>query len=153
MDSITLGRQPSTRWYCSAISCYIWDTRKHSNPERWVLSHSGPIESKGSMGTQASMTFNEVQWPSRRSKRLKGFKGFNGSKTFKGWRGFLAPWESWGPEGCCKITTSQERSSVKVLHKCNTIGMALQCVAQRHSKTQHLVRKKTNNFNDLTAVI
>ena len=28
--------------------------------------------------------------------------------------------------------------------------MALQCVSLRHSKTQHLVRKKTNNFNDLT---
>ena len=30
--------------------------------------------------------------------------------------------------------------------------VAQQCVAQRHSKTQHLVAKKTNNFNDLTAV-
>lgn len=29
--------------------------------------------------------------------------------------------------------------------------MAQQCVVQWHSKTQHLVGKKTNNFNDLTA--
>jgi len=31
--------------------------------------------------------------------------------------------------------------------------MAQQCVDQWHSKTQYLVWKKTNNFNDLTAVI
>ena len=30
--------------------------------------------------------------------------------------------------------------------------VAQQCVAQRCRKTQHLASKKTNNFNDLTAV-
>ena len=31
--------------------------------------------------------------------------------------------------------------------------MAQQCVVQRHSMTQYLVGKKTNNFNDLTVKI
>jgi hypothetical protein len=36
--------------------------------------------------------------------------------------------------------------------RCATVWMhvVLQHVAQRHSVTQHLVGKKTNNFNDLT---
>lgn len=76
VDSITLVRLPSTQWYCSAISGIF------GKPENTVTLR-GEFEKqlradrvKGFNGTQASMTFNEVQWPSRRSKRLKGFKAF-----------------------------------------------------------------------------
>ena len=76
VDSITLVRLPSTQWYCSAISGIF------GRPENTVTLR-GEFEKqlradrvKGFNGTQASMTFNEVQWPSRRSKRLKGFKAF-----------------------------------------------------------------------------
>ena len=43
-----------------------------------------------------------------------------------------------------------ERSIRGVAEMQHPFCVALQCVAQRHSKTQHLVVKKTNNFNDLT---
>ena len=44
-----------------------------------------------------------------------------------------------------------EKIGIGVLQRCNILFfVALQCVSLRHSKTQHLVRKKTNNFNDLT---
>ena len=44
-----------------------------------------------------------------------------------------------------------EKIGIGVLQECNILFfVALQCVSLRHSKTQHLVRKKTNNFNDLT---
>ena len=61
VDSITLVRLPSTQWYCSAISGIF------GRPENTVTLR-GEFEKqlradrvKGFNGTQASMTFNEVQ--------------------------------------------------------------------------------------------
>ena len=113
MDSITLGRQPSTRWYRSAISCYIWDTRKHSNPERWVLSHSGPIESKGSMANTG------LQWGSMASMRLKGVQ--RGSKASRGSKRFKDPGgagEIWCEES--RVEAWRISESSMVLQKCHT---------------------------------
>ncbi len=57
---------------------------------------------------------------------------------------------------CCKITTNDENMQGEidwgVAEMQHPFFVAQHCVAQRHSKTQHLVAKKTNNFNDLTAV-
>ena len=76
VDSITLVRLPSTQWYCSAISGIFGRPENtvtlRGESEKWLRAD----RVKGFNGTQASMTFNEVQWPSRRSKRLKGFKAF-----------------------------------------------------------------------------
>ena len=64
-----------------------------------------------------------------------------------------APGQAW----CCKnatpnqkITTNGEDRNWGVAEMQHPFFVALQCVSLRHSKTQHLVRKKTNNFNDLT---
>ena len=50
-----------------------------------------------------------------------------------------------------KKNTQMEMIEIGVLQRCNTLFfVAQQCVSGRHSKTQHLAWKKTNNFNDLT---
>ena len=57
---------------------------------------------------------------------------------------------------CCKITTNDNNMQGEidwgVAEMQHPFFVAQHCVAQRHSKTQYLVAKKTNNFNDLTAV-
>ena len=113
----------------------------------------------------------ELQWASMASMGLKGFKAFKGFKGlqrsarhFERSRGELE--SSDFTDGvaemqrlvrkCCKITTNDENMQGEidwgVAEMQHPFFVAQHCVAQRHSKTQHLVAKKTNNFNDLTAV-
>ena len=58
---------------------------------------------------------------------------------------------------CCTKTTKDnntigeiERGVAEMQHP---FFVAQQCVSLRHSKTQYLASKKTNNFNDLTVKI
>ena len=55
---------------------------------------------------------------------------------------------------CCKITTNDNNMQGEiewgVAEMQHPFFVAQHCVDQRHSKTQHLVGKKTNNFNGLT---
>ena len=57
---------------------------------------------------------------------------------------------------CCTKTTKDNNTIGEidwgVAEMQHPFFVAQQCVALRHSKTQYLVWKKTNNFNDLTAV-
>ena len=117
-----------------------------------------------------------LQWGSMASTRLKGVKAFNevqrpskiGGRESSDWDreverlGDLKKspdvaemqqivWK------CCTKTTNDNNSQWRDRSGCcrnaTSFFMALQCVAQWCTATQYLVWKKTNNFNDLTAVI
>ena len=119
-------------------------------------------------GFNGTVELQWLQWGSKASRRSKG------SKAFKGRRGILRGRGASGgglessdfTDGvaemqrlvrkCCKITTNDNNMQGEidwgVAEMQHPFFVAQHCVAQRHSKTQHLVAKKTNNFNDLTAV-
>ena len=84
--------------------------------------------------------FNGVKGRQRGSKASRCSKRFKhlhwGSKVAGEFRG--------------STTIRMERSRGGVAEMQHPFFVALQCVSDRHSKTQHLVAKKTNNFNDLT---
>ncbi len=147
-----------------AFSWHIWEHSVQS-PESLALSRGSTIGSKGSMALG-------LQWGSMASTRLKGFQGVQrGSKTFKGWRGILRSgdrrsevrFEMFGSDGvagmqqlvrkCCTKTTKDHNTQGEiewgVAEMQHPFFMAQHCVDLWHSKTQHLVGKKTNNFNGL----
>ena len=106
--------------------------------------------------------FNEAQ-------RRQGVQ--RDSKTFKGWRDCLGPgdrrsevrFEMFRSDGvagmqqlvrkCCTKTTKDHNTQGEiewgVAEMQHPFFVAQHCVDQRHSKTQYLVGKKTNNFNGL----
>ena len=77
----------------------------------------------------------------KEAQRLQGVQ--RGSNTFTGV-------QRWRESFKVRTTIRMERSRGGVAEMQHPFFVALQCVSDRHSKTQHLVAKKTNNFNDLT---
>ena len=149
-----------------AFSWHIWEHSVQS-PESLALNCGSTIGSKGSMALQSFNGLQWFQWGSKASRRSKG------SKAFKGRRGILRGRKARGEiessdftdgvaemqrlvRKCCKITTNDNNMQGEidwgVAEMQHPFFVAQQCVSLRHSKTQHLVWKKTNNFNDLTAV-
>ena len=142
--SITAHRHPSTQNIGVRSVAYLGTLRTE------------PLESEikfsGVRSIQRVHRLQQHQWgsmASMTSKRLKGVKEIQRcSKRFK------------EPE--TEITGFEERCSGFNKDKNGEIGggvaemqhsyfLALQHVPGRHSVTQHLVAKKTNNFNGLTA--
>ena len=94
---------------------------------------------RGSLGLKGD------QRGSKASKRLKGVKGVQrGSKN----RRQRSPVLRRGAQDSTKIKMERSRGCCV---NATPYLMALYSVPGRHSVTQHLVHKKTNNFNGLTA--
>ena len=111
------------------------------------------------------MTFNEVQWDSKAFKEAQRLQGVQrGSKDPEEAREILS--EESRVRGLEKLRVKHGVAEMPHRNKKNTQNgedrnwgvaemqhsffVAQQCVSPRHSKTQYLVWKKTNNFNDLT---
>ena len=97
------------------------------------------------------MTFNEVQWPSRRSKRLKGFKGFKEVQRtprrpersgvrrvgYEAWRSSESSMVLLKCHTGSKITQQMEKIEFGVLQRCNTLFLwhnsVCHCGTARHN--------------------
>ena len=144
-----------------AISWHIWE---HSveNPASPALSCWEYDRFKGFNGFIGFKDLQWLQWPSTVSKRFKGFKGFKEvQRPSKVQRCRLRlRWSVKGEEPRLNNDKNGEidRGVAEMQHlllwccRCATpwCDVVLQHVGQRHSKTQYLVAKKTNNFNGLT---
>ena len=113
------------------------------------------------LGVRSIQRVQRLHWPSmasKTSKRLKGFKGFKDlQRSRQRSRRPVRERESSEDQQRTKIGEI-ERGVAEMQHlfawccTCATVwcNVILYSVSGRHSVTQHLVAKKTNNFNGLT---